>query len=229
MLISDDHKLMFFHIRKTAGTSITRALEKDMERLHPLALPEGYPHETVQEFVDRHGVAVYRRYRSFAFTRHPLDRFLSQYKFMQGRREKIPFMQTVSSVRQFIEAIRDNERVRVNLGNGQHKIEGMATLARPQHEYVRLGSNPRAVTHLPKQEDISRIWPGFCVQLGLPVRYLPTLNKSAPIPVDDLDYVAIFVEDYYRDDYELFGYRRKALSLRARVAALFSRSSEARR
>lgn len=228
MLISDLHRLMFFHIRKTAGTSIERALEHDMERLHPLALPEGYPHETVQEFVDRQGEKTFRKYRTFAFTRHPLDRFISQYKFMLGRREKIPFMQSVSSIRQFIEAIRDDEQVRVNLWNGEYKIEGMATLARPQKEYVSLGDNAPVLTHLLKQESIGDVWPSFCVGLGLPFRPLPMANQSAPFAVDDIEYATNFVEDYYRVDYELFGYRRKRLTLRARIASIFAPAIEER-
>lgn len=206
MYISDERNLMFVHVRKTGGISVTRAIQEGDGSLHPLCLPKGFPHETVEEFCQRHSEEVFRRYTSFCFVRHPLDRFISQYRFMLGRTEKIPFMKTITNVRQFIESIETNVQVKVLLKDS-FKVEGMATLARPQHEYTRLGDNALAVNHVFQQETMREKWGSICDALGISHSPLQELNQSQPYSVDDIDVVKAFVNDYYKRDFEVFEYK----------------------
>jgi hypothetical protein len=131
MVIIDDPPLLFVHIPKTAGTSITEALRPKGDRHHPLCLPRGYPHETVEEFARRVGEDVFRSYTSFCVVRQPLERFLSMYDFLRIREPIIPQMAEVTTIVSFIDAIKRNDKFRIILNEG-HKVEGAATLARPQ-------------------------------------------------------------------------------------------------
>jgi hypothetical protein len=205
MYISDERKLMFVHVRKTGGISVTSAIGNEDGSPHPLCLPKGFPHETVEEFCQRHGEEVFRRYTSFCFVRHPLDRFVSQYRFMLGRTEKIPFMKAITTVRQFIESIERNVQVKILLGD-TYKVEDMATLARPQVEYIQLGIKNIAVNFVFQQEIMRNQWGRICDVLGITHSPLQELNKSHPYTVDDINYVRAFVSDYYKRDFETFGY-----------------------
>ena len=186
---------------------MTRALRPERGYKHPLCLPKGFPHETVEEFSSRVGTEVLRSYTSLCVVRHPLDRFISQYRFMLGRTETIPFMKTVKGIRQFIDAIVRDVELEVRIPHGV-KTERMAALARPQHEYIRLGAKDVAVNHVFKCERLNSDWPRICRTLGVPFSRLPKLNESGRHEVDAMDAARSFVGEYYRKDFEVFGYER---------------------
>ena len=73
MIINHQHRFLFVHIQKTAGTSVTEALGRveGSQRL-------GYDHSMLSS-VD---AAVYEGYYVFCFVRNPFDRLVSWWNMM---------------------------------------------------------------------------------------------------------------------------------------------------
>lgn len=98
MLISHRHRLLFVHVPKNAGTSITHALRPlagserrrkigRILRRYGIRTPldaSPYPaHATAAELMRLLGPARYARYFSFAIIRNPWDRHVSFYNFVR--------------------------------------------------------------------------------------------------------------------------------------------------
>lgn len=206
-MISDDPPLIFIHIRKAAGQSIKSALDGIASRDHPLCLPRelANPHETAQEFIERIGEAEFFRRKSFCVVRHPLDRFVSQYRFLRKRQDRIPEMGAISSMSRFIEAVQAGLFLTVNHSRGQ-KMVSLSELTRPQHDYVCCDGQTVSVTMVLRFEAISRDWKDACDVLGLPAAKLPHKNRSPAVDPDDRFAARKFVEMRYQRDYDLFGH-----------------------
>ena len=98
MIISDEHKFIFVHVPKTAGDSVTRALDpyatplkrtlwKSIRRRLPLKdrVDTIYlrKHDPASRAIARLGRDVWDSYRSFAVVRNPFDHAVSHYEFMK--------------------------------------------------------------------------------------------------------------------------------------------------
>lgn len=204
MVIFEELRLIFFHIRKTAGQSMAGAFAPDGDRHHPFCFKEGHPHETVSDFIARLGEDVYRSYRTFCVVRHPFDRFISQYKFLKMRQDRIAAMRDINDLHEFIAAIQEDRQMHIVFAGGE-KTEGLATLARPQHEYVCRGPGI-AVDHVFRFENLREEWPEICATLGITLRPLPVSNVSKPVPLTIDMTVHDFVSDYYHRDFQTFDY-----------------------
>jgi len=94
MIISHKYKFIFIHIRKCAGTSITRALapmlgEHDLvlgctlegEKLEKEALKNGglAKHSTALQIMQTIGTEIWNSYFKFTFVRNPWDLMVSHY------------------------------------------------------------------------------------------------------------------------------------------------------
>jgi len=84
-MISHDHKVIFIHINKTAGTSVERAFDVDVsfgDRKHLRAL----------QIRGRVGHEVWDSYFKFAIVRNPWDKVVSMYhhRKQNSRKETLP-------------------------------------------------------------------------------------------------------------------------------------------
>ncbi len=79
MVLSETHKFIFMHIYKTAGSSISRALEPYAKLLDPQIYP---PHIKTSELILIMGEQAYKSFFSFAFVRNPWDWQVSLYTYM---------------------------------------------------------------------------------------------------------------------------------------------------
>jgi hypothetical protein len=211
MLIIDRPPTLLIHIRRTAGKSIASALRSEAILDHPCLPPHGISHETVEEFVERVGESTFREFRSFCLVRHPLDRFISQFRFMKSRSDKLPFMQEIADITDFMAAIDKGLSVCVKRKAGRNLKaanyqKSLTTIMQPQSNYTRLGSRGIAVTHVFRYEELGHNWDWICKKLALPCRPLPWTHKSPTSEIADIDVVSHYVAKYYRDDFDLFGY-----------------------
>lgn len=80
MLISHDRKVLFVHIQKTGGSSITEILAKN--------IPDIYRYKAKHEFaiIGMEDLKEWDRYFKFAFVRNPWDRLVSWYTMINNAR-----------------------------------------------------------------------------------------------------------------------------------------------
>lgn len=194
MMISDEYGLLFVHIPKTAGTSITGAFKSAGigTKKHPLCHPDG-KHESVAKFVDRHGIEIFRKYLSFCVVRHPLDRLISHYRYKPAQNRKELMEGNLLSLDGYIDAIESG-------------LVGKFERVAPQNYFVTDQSLNVLVDRIIRYEDLQNGFRGICEESGLPNLDLPRLNVSQFQTIAPTPRAKQFVERYYARDYELFGY-----------------------
>lgn len=77
-MIHHQHKCIFVHITKTAGSSITKALGKhDNEN----------PHRNIFKYREQIEENIFNKYFKFAVVRNPWDRMVSEYHYQKQRKD----------------------------------------------------------------------------------------------------------------------------------------------
>ena len=191
MIISDQPPLLFVHIPKTAGVSISKALVEGSTR-HPLCVKS--KHETAAAFIARNGAEAFHSRHTFSVVRHPLNRFLSQYAFMKKHQDKWPQFESLTSPDDFVDAI---ERHDTNI---IIRIEQIL----PQHAYITI-DGAVCVNDVLRHEAIESEFRNFCAKIGLAQRDLPRANRTNA-KLSPSGRVKDFVASYYAEDFQLFGY-----------------------
>ena len=103
MIICHSRKFVFVHLHKCAGTSITAALTPLMQPgdliiddpppVVSLAVDDPkalHKHSTAAEIASVLGQEIWKEYFTFAIVRHPLDRLVSFYEFLNRVRRNNP-------------------------------------------------------------------------------------------------------------------------------------------
>ncbi|CAB4817470.1 unannotated protein [freshwater metagenome] len=191
MIISDQPPLLFVHIPKTAGVSISRALVEGNTK-HPLCIKS--KHETAAAFIARNGPEAFHGRHTFSVVRHPLNRFLSQYAFMKKHQDKWPQFESLRSPDDFVDAIERNDT------NIIIRIEQIL----PQCAYITL-DGAICVDDVLRHEAIESEFRNFCAKIGLAQRHLPQANRTNA-KLSPSEKVKAFVTHYYAEDFRLFGY-----------------------
>lgn len=78
-MIIEDKKLIFIHIMKTGGTSVTSALTK--AGFSPRSNYKPSKHETAETLVSKMGYETFQTYRKMTVVRNPYDRAVSWWKW----------------------------------------------------------------------------------------------------------------------------------------------------
>tara|TARA_B100000683_G_scaffold277766_1_gene338721 strand:+ start:2398 stop:2979 length:582 start_codon:yes stop_codon:yes gene_type:complete len=76
MILSDNKKFIFFHLYKTAGTSLSQILKPYS------TLARDGKHFKVHQYLDKYGKSKYDDYYTFGFVRNPWDWQVSLYHYM---------------------------------------------------------------------------------------------------------------------------------------------------
>ena len=191
MVISEAPPFLFVHIPKTAGTSLTVALRPEGSLNHPLCLPENQ-HETISEFVERHGEETFQRFKPFSIVRHPVDRLVSHFTFLKTKAEQFPEMAEVHSPDDYVSAFMA----------GHPKISSYRFWI-PQVDYLTL--KDRVIDNVWRYEDLPVAWAAICNFAGISPRELPVLNVSLH-QAEASRSVQRFVSEHFARDFEHFGY-----------------------
>ena len=82
-MINHEHKFIFLHIPKNAGTSIAKALNRQCGVTEP--------YESFRIHSDDFDKKIWKEYFVFTFVRNPFARMWSQYIYRNWLYEKYPF------------------------------------------------------------------------------------------------------------------------------------------
>lgn len=218
MIISTEYNFIFVHVPKTAGDSVTRALEpfarplkrtiwKSIRRRLPLKdkVETVYlrKHDPASRAIARLGREVWDSFHSFAVVRNPFDHAVSHYEFMKQFR--IPSVARKVAAMSFSEYL--DYRAKPPFWNDTF----FARL--PNQSYFLTDAKGEiAVGRLVRFEELSTDFPAACLEIGLGEIELPHVNKTKSKtekkPYRDYydDNSVKKVLSLYADDFRLLGY-----------------------
>ena len=205
MILSHQHKFIFFAVPKTATHAIREALRQhvgpdDWEQQvlfgkQYLPIPEiakiQHGHISALQIRPHLEPATWDDYFKFGFVRNPFDRFVSTCFFLNranpGFAESaVPFMKRALSVPRF--------RQRV--------------LVRPQYRQLTDEHGELAIDFVGRYEDLQTSYDEVCARLGVPTTSLGRKNPSEHSSYTSYydDELRGIVGEFYAEDLRLFGY-----------------------
>jgi hypothetical protein len=238
VIIANTPPFVFVHIHKTAGTSVARTLVRDVAPEH-IAVQEGTghhapapghaltKHSTAVEARDYLGLEEWERYFTFSIVRHPIDRALSLYRYIEtmahptpkpwsrrlmdraSRRDGTPAQQRRALGWPEVRAYLDSDSLSDFL---RHPLLADAPGMQTQSSSLCDGDRGGLIVDFVGRFETLEADINYVRQhLGLPDRPLPWLNsskRSGDLPTDlsaeDRSYlVARYEEDFRRFDYPL--------------------------
>lgn len=218
-MISLEHRFIFVHVPKTAGTAIgevlapfalpdNRTLWRSIRRRLPLieAPDTAYlrQHETALNIRRKLSAEVYAEFFSFGVVRNPFDHAISHYEFMKTYRHerfarRVRTMTFAEYLRWRMQPRRLFEKQFVRLPNQSH--------------YLCDEAGKAIVTRVLRHECLAEEWPALARDLNLPALSLPRRRESSRTdrgrPLSELyDDVSVdLVRRLYAPDFRNFGYR----------------------
>ena len=183
MFINHEHKFIFIHIPKNAGTSIRNSFE--IEGYDKKVVKKNWPHDTCLEIKDYCGEEVWNEYFKFAFVRNPYDRLVSYYHFHKSPQYKYP--------------------ARANsLPFDQWVMKGLdSNMKKNQTWYL-----DEDVDYIGRFENLEKDWELICKEIGITPYKLPKFNVS-----DHNEWKSYYTDDseklvnrIFQDDFEVFNY-----------------------
>lgn len=232
MIVSNSRKFVFVHLPKTAGTSITHALDNTLQWNDVVCggteYGEGvgphyekrfglWKHSTAQQIKDVIGDQVWSEYFTFGVVRDPYVRIKSLYSYAEKLVSKAErgwrlkrfmglqgfwnwgFVRAYLESRSFTEFIRHTDLL-------------ASQIAKPMSDYLVGPDGCLLVNFAGRIEHIEDDFQVICERVGLEPSSLKVRNRSefgtaqlGEYYQEPSDYR--FITDFYRRDFELFGYR----------------------
>lgn len=206
MIISHQHRYIFFAVPKTGTHSVRQALreqmgEQDLEQVG-LFVKKRFPfpefaniqhgHISAVEIRPVVGEDVFNGYLKFGFVRNPYDRFVSYCAFM-ARDTNYMEVSPVAFMKHVVRVLKPVDQM----------------LYRPQHTFLTNADGSLAMDIVGRNETMQASYDAICARLGTPTAELGRANASKHRPWQeyyDKDLVG-WVGEVYQKDLELFDYR----------------------
>jgi hypothetical protein len=194
--LSSKYPLIFVHVPKTAGVSISKILELN----HKNYLHRHIPLNKIQEKLNK---SVFNSTTKFSVVRNPFDRFVSLYKYRIKNKKNWNYPQEYSPHLTFEQWFWDFE---IQLRN----IDSYENLS--QYDFLTDNSGELGVNHILRFERLEEDWNNMFKELKIKTPKLPHLNKTNKthyseyfkIPTGDL--IKDFIYSHYKKDFDTFGY-----------------------
>lgn len=176
-MISHRHKCIFIHIPKTGGTSIENVIwpvkseRTEADLWMGLVKPYynkyqtgGLQHLTAQQIRKEVGEDIFNSYFKFAVVRNPWDKAVSQYTYMQKRKDLRKFigMNRYTTFRRYLKLIDRKEHVQW----------------KPQLDFLVDTDGTMLVDKIIHFEALEEGFHGVIQHLGMPETDLPHANPS---------------------------------------------------
>lgn len=215
MLISTSHSFIFVHVPKSAGSSLTSALQpyclprrrgllRRVLSLLPLredpARAHFRQHVTAAAIRARIGPQEFARFTSFGVVRNPYDHAVSVYEFLKVQQRR--------SVGRKLASMSFVEFMRLRAGPAGMSLEPSPLHMPAQAHWLADDRDRLLVSRVLRVEHLDRDFTGLCRELGLPPTPLTARNVSrrqATGAYYDAETIAL-VRRIYARDFALFGY-----------------------
>jgi hypothetical protein len=167
MLISHKHKFIFIHIQKTAGTSISSALNPFCEETYP-----SIKHWSAVKIKQKFGSDIWNEYFKFTFIRNPYERLLSWYNMIdksRGNPESNNFHSYIQkNIHSFSNFIMEDKNL-MDINKLQpHRIS----------QFKKISQNGSVIVDfIGRYESINEDFCCICKKLNIPEVILPHINK----------------------------------------------------
>jgi len=200
MLISESYQIIFIHIQKTAGTSLSAFLSSNL-----MATRNGRKHESAYEVKSRIPEYIWRNYFKFSFVRNPWDRLVSWYLHIKKHRTKYgdnPFFDYLMSIGDTFENF---------ILYGDKTIStpwGKRNLFTNQLDLLSF-ENQLLVDFVGKFESLESDWKLILDRIGyIDQAKLPHVNKIPRVHYRDLytERTRVIVEEKFQKDINQFRY-----------------------
>lgn len=213
-----DYNLVFIHVPKTAGSSISRVLNpishrpkrtlfRSLTRRLPIVedplVAHFRIHDTAAFIRRKYGPAVYDAMTSFAVIRNPFDHAVSHYEYMKQYRNK-PIAERFSKL-SFEEYLAFRARPKRLWDRKFVHLADQAHFLVDEQDHL-------LVQHIIHMENLDAELAAFASKQGLPDFTLPHVNnakarKSSRRTADYYsDEAVALVRQIYARDFQLFGY-----------------------
>lgn len=167
MLISHQHRFIFIHVHKSAGNSISAALEQYCEGTSHELHDAGFPlHASAALICKLVGSSIWDSYFKFAIERNPWDKVLSSYYYQMENWERFRkwYRHPCPTFEQWMYPFRFWRK----------------SLA-PSFPMYSIRGCP-AVDFVGRYESLEQDFAFICESIGLPQIRLPMMNRSALRP-----------------------------------------------
>lgn len=202
MLISDSHKLVFVHIQKTGGSTVSRLLEENVADVRGL----GARHQFAIRGKQR--LEGWDEYFKFAFVRNPWARLVSWHAMIRraekyGRRPQNKLwryaQQNSSNFDEFIRNCTDE----IEIGRGVRY-----SFTYNQLDYLTDENGELLVDFIGQLESFSADLRKVCEKTGIELETVPHKNRSSHTHYSELytPETEEIVKDRFERDIEYFGY-----------------------
>lgn len=199
-----EHNAIFFHMPKTAGTSLLQVLG--------IETPEGYMTHIPAKTYHWADAEFWEKSYKFTFVRDPADRLVSVFYFM---RDKTVWPQQVSWASRHLAGLEFPEFINKLRSNFTYRQIVMSNpFFWPQSDYIRFGRGYAAIDDVFYFENLQSDAERLCKKLGIEWTGMPHERKGdRPSEVTLLDNDAKkLITTLYLRDYYLFRYKLPTLA-----------------
>jgi hypothetical protein len=188
-MINHEHKYIFIHVPKTAGTSIVKALD----------LPDKGHYTQLEIYKRYEGAHDISKYFSFGFVKNPWARFLSLYFYLirTSKKTSLTFSEYAKRFK--------SERPILSLNTKEFKKSGVSLRHYlPQFNFFLIDD----INYIGKTENIQHCFDIVCDKIGIPHQQLPHKNATTHKHYTEYydDETKEIVAKKYAKDIEYFGY-----------------------
>ncbi len=197
MLVSHSHKLVFVHVQKTGGATVSRLLQEN--------IPDVYQLRERHEFAIRgmEELEGWNEYFKFAFVRNPWDRLVSWYCMIRKSPNNFPLYRYMrdnsSTFEEFIHNCTDEIEV---------KKDVYYSFAYNQLDYVTDRNGDLLVDFIGRFENFEKDLVKVLSRLGIEPESLPYENRGSHGHYSSFytPETEMIVRERFKKDIESFGY-----------------------
>lgn len=170
-MISHPHKVIFVHIQKTGGESVTQSFGA------PKNLPD--KHRTAIELRESAGLEIWNSYFKFSIIRNPWERLVSWWSMIEGRRERYEAGAHLNGFQAYVLSnARTFEEFLENCDEEIEDSDGSKWIFRNQFDYVCDSDGHILVDFIARFETIHRDFETISQRASFRPFDLPHANKS---------------------------------------------------